>query len=50
VAETQPLGAHYFILLILTDGVVTDVQETYEAIVAVCTQQYVYCGNWQATK
>ena len=30
-------GSHYFVLLILTDGIITDMQETKSAIVQVRT-------------
>ncbi|KAF4519902.1 hypothetical protein B566_EDAN008278 [Ephemera danica] len=36
-AEVHRDGSHYFILLILTDGVITDMQQTVQAIVAAST-------------
>ena len=35
-AEAYKTGTHYFVLLIITDGVITDMPQTKEAIVRVC--------------
>jgi len=34
-SDSGPPGSNYFILLILTDGIITDMQQTCEAIVNV---------------
>ena len=37
-AQGHPDGSHYFVLLILTDGVISDMQNTKASIVAVSTK------------
>ena len=34
-AQAYPDGAHYFVLLIITDGVITDMPQTIDSIIAV---------------
>jgi hypothetical protein len=38
-AAATPDGTQYYVLLIITDGVITDMQQTQQAIVNVSTKQ-----------
>jgi len=40
-SDSGPPGSNYFILLILTDGIISDMQQTREAIVRVCDGIFV---------
>ena len=39
-AEDVTDGSQYFVLLMITDGVISDMMQTKEAVVNVCTQHY----------